>query len=58
MWWNFVARTHEEIAEARREWEQHEVFGDVPRSLNAKPRLAFRSRPFRPDSIHVGEEIR
>ena len=30
MWWNFVARTHEEIAEARREWEQHEVFGDVP----------------------------
>jgi redox-sensitive bicupin YhaK (pirin superfamily) len=31
MWWNFVARTHEEIAEARRAWESHQVFGDVPR---------------------------
>jgi quercetin 2,3-dioxygenase len=31
MWWNFVARTHEEIAEAKRAWENHEVFGDVPR---------------------------
>ncbi|HYC58878.1 MAG TPA: pirin family protein [Thermoanaerobaculia bacterium] len=31
MWWNFVARTPEEIAEARREWEEgSERFGAVP----------------------------
>ena len=26
MWWNFVARTHEEIVEFREEW-QHQVEG-------------------------------
>jgi len=30
MWWNFVARTQEEIAQARADWEQHQRFGDVP----------------------------
>lgn len=30
MWWNFVARTPEEIAEARADWEGHQRFGDVP----------------------------
>jgi redox-sensitive bicupin YhaK (pirin superfamily) len=30
MWWNFVARTHEEIVEAREEWEAHSLrFGSV-----------------------------
>ena len=29
MWWNFVARTHEEIARAREDWMQHERFGEV-----------------------------
>jgi redox-sensitive bicupin YhaK (pirin superfamily) len=29
IWWNFVARTHEEIAEARQSWIQHERFGEV-----------------------------
>ncbi|WP_134324957.1 pirin family protein [Cumulibacter soli] len=30
MWWNFVARSHEEIAQARQEWEQHsDRFGAV-----------------------------
>lgn len=30
MWWNFVARTREEIAEARTDWEQHHPrFGEV-----------------------------
>jgi redox-sensitive bicupin YhaK (pirin superfamily) len=29
MWWNFVARTPEEIAHAREAWMQHERFGDV-----------------------------
>jgi quercetin 2,3-dioxygenase len=30
MWWNFVARTPEEIAQARADWESRERFGDVP----------------------------
>ena len=29
MWWNFVARTPEEIREARTDWEAHRRFGDV-----------------------------
>jgi redox-sensitive bicupin YhaK (pirin superfamily) len=29
MWWNFVARTQEEIAQARVDWEARERFGDV-----------------------------
>ncbi len=30
MWWNFVARTPDEIAEARRDWEEaHARFGAV-----------------------------
>ncbi len=30
MWWNFVARTPEEIAEFRADWLEHRRFGDVP----------------------------
>jgi redox-sensitive bicupin YhaK (pirin superfamily) len=30
MWWNFVARTPEEIRDARDDWEAHRRFGDVP----------------------------
>jgi len=30
MWWNFVARTPEEIRRAREDWEAHRRFGDVP----------------------------
>ncbi len=29
MWWNFVGRTPEDIAEARADWEHHRRFGDV-----------------------------
>ena len=48
MWWNFVARTPEEIAEAREDWESHRRFGDVlayngPRL--AAPRLTQLARP-------------
>src|SRR5215472_11771087 len=48
MWWNFVARTPEEIAAARADWEAHRRFGDVtayrgPR-LDA-PALARFARP-------------
>jgi hypothetical protein len=30
MWWNFVARTPEELAQARADWENHLRFGEVP----------------------------
>jgi len=45
MWWNFVARTPEEIAEARSDWQSHQRFGEVkayrgPR-LNAPPLQRF-----------------
>jgi redox-sensitive bicupin YhaK (pirin superfamily) len=48
MWWNFVARTQEEIAQARADWEGHLRFGEVagydgPR-LNAPSLLTF-ARP-------------
>ena len=48
MWWNFVARTPEEIAQARTDWEERRRFGDVvayhgPR-LNA-PSLTRFARP-------------
>jgi redox-sensitive bicupin YhaK (pirin superfamily) len=29
MWWNFVARTHQEIEEARQDWVQRRRFGEV-----------------------------
>ena len=38
MWWNFVARTPEEIAEARADWEAHRRFGGV--SAYHGPRLS------------------
>jgi redox-sensitive bicupin YhaK (pirin superfamily) len=45
MWWNFVARTSEEIAQARSDWQSHQRFGEVkayrgPR-LNAPPLQRF-----------------
>ncbi len=47
MWWNFVARTADEIAQARSDWQRHERFGDVtayngPR-LDAPPLQRFAS---------------
>ena len=41
MWWNFVARTQEEIAQARADWEQHEHFGEV--AAYKGPRLSAPS---------------
>jgi redox-sensitive bicupin YhaK (pirin superfamily) len=41
MWWNFVARAPEEIAQARSDWEGGRRFGDV--SAYRGPRLAAPS---------------
>jgi redox-sensitive bicupin YhaK (pirin superfamily) len=38
MWWNFVGRTHEELAQAREDWEQHRRFGEV--NAYRGPRMA------------------
>jgi hypothetical protein len=46
MWWNFVARTTDEIAAAREDWEAGRRFGEV--SAYGGPRLPappFRARP-------------
>jgi quercetin 2,3-dioxygenase len=38
MWWNFVARSHDEFDQARTDWEEHsERFGDVRSPLDRIP---------------------
>ena len=47
MWWNFVARTAEEIDAARTAWERGEVFGEVKRYEGERlvaPALVLRPR--------------
>jgi hypothetical protein len=45
MWWNFVARTPEEIAHARSDWQHHQRFGKVKaykgQRLDAPPLQRF-----------------
>jgi redox-sensitive bicupin YhaK (pirin superfamily) len=36
MWWNFVARTPDEIRDARADWEAHRRFGEVPAYKGAR----------------------
>lgn len=48
MWWNFVARTPEEIAEARGDWEARRRFGEVPKYHGPRldaPALTRLARP-------------
>jgi redox-sensitive bicupin YhaK (pirin superfamily) len=48
MWWNFVARTPEEIRNAREDWEGRRRFGDVPAYKGprlAAPELVRLARP-------------
>lgn len=48
MWWNFVARTPEEIAEARSDWEARRRFGEVSAYKGARlaaPPLLGRLKP-------------
>jgi quercetin 2,3-dioxygenase len=53
MWWNFVAGTHQEIAEAREDWMEHRRFGEVkayPGPRLDAPDLAARFAPANPVS--------
>jgi redox-sensitive bicupin YhaK (pirin superfamily) len=46
MWWNFVARTTDEITRAREAWQNSDVFGEVPRYKGPRlPAPAFLGRP-------------
>jgi redox-sensitive bicupin YhaK (pirin superfamily) len=48
MWWNFVARTQDEIMQARADWEDRRRFGEVNAysgSRLAAPPLARLARP-------------
>ena len=48
MWWNFVARTPDEIREARNDWEAHRRFGEVPAYKGARipaPELLRLAQP-------------
>jgi redox-sensitive bicupin YhaK (pirin superfamily) len=47
MWWNLVARTHDEIAAAREDWEQGKRFGEVhdyDGERIAAPRFDYRPK--------------
>jgi redox-sensitive bicupin YhaK (pirin superfamily) len=48
MWWNFVARTPDEIRAAREDWEEHRRFGEVPAYRGPRlpaPALVRLARP-------------
>jgi hypothetical protein len=48
MWWNFVARTPDEIRQAREDWEAHRRFGDVRAYKGARlaaPELVRLAQP-------------
>ena len=49
MWWNFVARTPDEITQARADWEEQRRFGEV--KAYAGPRLDRASA----DAIRTSE---
>ena len=46
MWWNFVARTTDEITAARDDWQAHRRFGEVERYAGARLEAPpFLARP-------------
>ena len=51
MWWNFVARTAEEIAQARIDWEERRRFGDVVAYNGARLKAPSLTRFARPNPV-------
>jgi len=47
MWWNFVARSHEEIAQARADWEAGRRFGVVDHPADRLPAPPLPTTPLR-----------
>ena len=51
MWWNFVARTPEEIAQAREDWEAQRRFGEVKAYAGSRLRAPTLTRFARPNPL-------
>ena len=51
MWWNFVARTPDEIERARTDWEEHRRFGDVPAYKGPRLDAPSLTRVARPSPV-------
>jgi redox-sensitive bicupin YhaK (pirin superfamily) len=51
MWWNFVARSGEEITRARDDWERNRRFGDVPAYDGPRLQAPALTRFTRPDPL-------
>jgi len=51
MWWNFVARTPEEIAAAHKDWEAHRRFPDVPGAHGLRLPTSELARIARPNPV-------
>ena len=51
MWWNFVARTPEEITQARTDWEERHRFGEVPAYNGARLNAPSLTRFARPNPV-------
>ena len=51
MWWNFVARTPEELAQARADWEARQRFGEVAAYRGARLDAPPLSRVVRPNPV-------
>ncbi len=51
MWWNFVARTPEELSRARADWEAHERFGDVRAYRGARLAAPPLTKVVRPNPV-------
>jgi hypothetical protein len=49
MWWNFVGRSHEDVAQARADWESGDRFGTVTGYAGARlPAPAMPATPLKP----------
>jgi redox-sensitive bicupin YhaK (pirin superfamily) len=51
MWWNFVARTPEEIEQARTDWEERRRFGDVAAYEGPRMHAPSLTRLARPNPV-------
>ena len=51
MWWNFVARTPQEIAQARSDWEETDLFGKVQGNFETRLSAPSLSRFAQPNPV-------
>ncbi len=51
MWWNFVARTEDEITQARADWQEQRRFGEVTAYAGSRLRAPALTRFARPNPV-------